>query len=115
MREPQTTYIWGLYTASSKTNLNRRYNTDQALHLLPRALVSDGTDPAPVVATFLMGSNDAALPDGKGAAQHVPVARYRENLRGIVKGMREAGDAGGQGLGLGLPMFGFGSGLNPKP
>lgn len=43
------------------------------------------------LATVLLGANDAALPAGPSAAQHVPLEEYKANLRAVVKAIRAAG------------------------
>ena len=46
---------------------------------------------APLLATVFLGANDAALPDGPSARQHVSPAQYAANLRSIVQHLREGG------------------------
>lgn len=72
------------------------YNTEWALQVAPSVLPPKGTPgapapPAAVVVAF--GANDAALPDRGSARQHVPVARYGENVRALVAAARAAGAA----------------------
>eukprot|EP00934_Nitzschia_sp_Nitz4_P007726 Nitzschia sp. Nitz4//scaffold161_size51353//18458//19192//NITZ4_006946-RA/size51353-processed-gene-0.71-mRNA-1//-1//CDS//3329537903//7716//frame0 len=63
------------------------YNTTHALELLPRVFGSERvTDPNYLFITVFFGANDAALP---GERQHVPKEQYTQNLRDIVKKIRE--------------------------
>ncbi|KAG6384052.1 hypothetical protein SASPL_156152 [Salvia splendens] len=65
------------------------YNTRWALfllnHLFP--LVSEG--PSPAAVTIFFGANDAALLEGTGKRQHVPLEEYKENLRKMVQHIRD--------------------------
>ncbi|KAE8887975.1 hypothetical protein PF005_g6372 [Phytophthora fragariae] len=58
-----------------------------ALPGLKRDLISWSEPPA-FVALWL-GGNDSALPTGFEAALHVPIEKYRANLREIVQGIRD--------------------------
>ncbi|KAI9915569.1 hypothetical protein PsorP6_007874 [Peronosclerospora sorghi] len=40
---------------------------------------------SPSLITIWLGANDAALPDGHAAGQHVPLATYKENLVKIIQ------------------------------
>jgi len=65
------------------------YNTRWALRLLEQVF-PESREP-PVAATMFFGANDAALPDGCAARQHVPVAEYKENLARMVAVVRSRG------------------------
>ncbi|KAJ1675358.1 isoamyl acetate-hydrolyzing esterase, partial [Spiromyces aspiralis] len=63
------------------------YNTDMAKILLPQLLSITRSDAQCDstrlrLLTIFFGANDAALP---GSAQHVPLNRYRENLRYLIE------------------------------
>lgn len=72
------------------------YTTRCALAQLPDVFgpadtLAGGTPP--LLATVLLGANDAAMPGRGAAAQHVPLPEYRANLAAIVAGIRAAGVA----------------------
>ncbi|XP_022142322.1 GDSL esterase/lipase At5g45920 isoform X2 [Momordica charantia] len=63
------------------------YNTRWALKVLERVFpeyCDGGGDGAPLAVTVFFGANDACLPDGYGAFQHVPLHEYKQNLNSIV-------------------------------
>ncbi|KAK4479345.1 hypothetical protein RD792_014857 [Penstemon davidsonii] len=60
------------------------YNTRWALFLLNR-LFPLGSGTPPVAVTIFFGANDAALIGGTGERQHVPIEEYKDNLRKIVR------------------------------
>ncbi|KAE9084701.1 hypothetical protein PF010_g20730 [Phytophthora fragariae] len=62
---------------------NTKWFIDSALPVIEREL--SGEVRSPVLITLWLGANDAALPDGTAARQHVPVATYKENLAKIVQ------------------------------
>ncbi|XP_076885833.1 GDSL esterase/lipase At5g62930-like, partial [Bidens hawaiensis] len=43
----------------------------------------------PIAATVFLGANDAALPGRTSEHQHVPIEEYKENLRKIVRHIKE--------------------------
>ncbi|KAF1981164.1 GDSL Lipase/Acylhydrolase family protein [Aulographum hederae CBS 113979] len=59
------------------------YNSDQALIQLP-ALIPSPSHGVIRIMTVFFGANDSRLPDTIGTPQHVPLDRYKENLRKIV-------------------------------
>jgi lysophospholipase L1-like esterase len=70
------------------------YNTDWVMFILDDIFKGCNSLNTPLVTIFL-GANDAALPLPDGNAhssmQHVPLSRYRENLKEIVQNIRERG------------------------
>ncbi|XP_021895091.1 GDSL esterase/lipase At5g62930-like [Carica papaya] len=64
------------------------YNTRWALFLLHHLFPLDSTKP-PVATTIFFGANDAALLGRTNERQHVPVEEYKDNLRKIVKHLKE--------------------------
>ncbi|CAL1405216.1 unnamed protein product [Linum trigynum] len=68
------------------------YNTRWALFLLHHIFPLDGRK-APIAATVFFGANDAALLGRTSERQHVPVDEYKENLRKIVKHLKESSPA----------------------
>ncbi|XP_051135904.1 GDSL esterase/lipase At5g62930 [Andrographis paniculata] len=60
------------------------YNTRWALFLLNH-IFPLGWEKPPIAATIFFGANDAALLDGTGKKQHVPVEEYKNNLRKMVE------------------------------
>ncbi|KAJ7516622.1 hypothetical protein O6H91_22G064800 [Diphasiastrum complanatum] len=63
------------------------YNSRWALFLLDRIFPTAALNP-PVLVTVFFGANDAALPDRKSKAQHVPLSEYKENLQRIVSHLK---------------------------
>ncbi|EPS71510.1 hypothetical protein M569_03248, partial [Genlisea aurea] len=63
------------------------YNTKWALFLLPH-LFPQGSTP-PLAVTLFFGANDAALLEGTGKRQHVPLEDYKQNLRRIVQHIKD--------------------------
>ena len=64
------------------------YNTTHALCVMDDVFPSGA---APVLVTVLFGSNDACDPhSAAGNVQHVPVDKYEENLREMVRRIRRA-------------------------
>ncbi|KAK8503983.1 hypothetical protein V6N13_092792 [Hibiscus sabdariffa] len=67
------------------------YNTRWAFKVFDRvfpAAGSGGSEP-PLAVTVFFGANDACLPDGYGAFQHVPVDEYKRNLHSIVSSLKK--------------------------
>ncbi|KAK3035337.1 hypothetical protein RJ639_034045 [Escallonia herrerae] len=64
------------------------YNTRWALFLLHHLFPLSSATP-PVVATIFLGANDAALSGRTSERQHVPTEEYKENLRRIVRHLKE--------------------------
>ncbi|KAE8669800.1 GDSL esterase/lipase [Hibiscus syriacus] len=70
------------------------YNTRWAFKVFDRAFPaaesggSEGADP-PLAVTVFFGANDACLPDGYAAFQHVPVDEYKQNLHSIVSSFKK--------------------------
>ncbi|EEY58094.1 isoamyl acetate-hydrolyzing esterase 1, putative [Phytophthora infestans T30-4] len=62
---------------------NTKWFIESALPALEREL--SGEVRSPCLITLWLGANDAALPDGTAARQHVPLATYKENLTTIVR------------------------------
>ncbi|KAF5742329.1 GDSL esterase/lipase [Tripterygium wilfordii] len=62
------------------------YNTRWVLKVLDRIFpsVKGGDDEAPKAITVFFGANDASVPDGYSAFQHVPLDEYKQNLHSIV-------------------------------
>lgn len=60
-----------------------RWFIESALPVIEREL--SGEVRSPSLITLWLGANDAALPDGTAARQHVPLAMYKENLVKIVR------------------------------
>ncbi|KAJ7945858.1 GDSL esterase/lipase [Quillaja saponaria] len=65
------------------------YNTRWALFLLHQLFPLDSTKP-PVATTIFFGANDAALLGRNSERQHVPVEDYKENLRNIIRHLKES-------------------------
>ncbi|CAI5744473.1 unnamed protein product [Peronospora destructor] len=61
---------------------NTKWFIDSALPVIERELSGEVRPPSLI--TLWLGANDAALPDGNAARQHVPLAAYKENLVTIV-------------------------------
>lgn len=66
------------------------YNSRMAVHLLPH-IFSEEAVRNTILATIFLGANDAAKPAGGSSRQHVPVQQYGDNLRTIVKHVRDVG------------------------
>ncbi|PWA58228.1 SGNH hydrolase-type esterase superfamily protein [Artemisia annua] len=64
------------------------YTTRWALFLLDHIFPLSSTTP-PVAATVFLGANDAALPGRTWERLHVPLEEYKENLRKIVRHLKE--------------------------
>ncbi|XP_076940907.1 GDSL esterase/lipase At5g62930-like [Bidens hawaiensis] len=64
------------------------YTTRWALFLLHHIFPMCSTTP-PIAATVFLGANDAALPGRTSEHQHVPIEEYKENLRKIVRHIKE--------------------------
>ncbi|KAI7753169.1 hypothetical protein M8C21_021554 [Ambrosia artemisiifolia] len=64
------------------------YTTRWALFLLHHIFPLSSTTP-PVATTVFFGANDAALPGRTSERQHVPLEEYKENLRKIVRHLKE--------------------------
>ncbi|KAM7479899.1 hypothetical protein LguiA_028112 [Lonicera macranthoides] len=64
------------------------YNTRWALFLLHHLFPLGSTTP-PAAATIFFGANDAAILGRTSERQHVPVEEYKENLRRIVRHLKE--------------------------
>ncbi|KAK4264344.1 hypothetical protein QN277_025538 [Acacia crassicarpa] len=64
------------------------YNTRWALFLLHHIFPLDSTKP-PAATTIFLGANDAALLGRSSESQHVPIEEYKENLRKIVRHLKE--------------------------
>ena len=71
------------------------YNTRWVRQDLPVLLGGAAGAGAAFVVVWL-GANDAALPGGDSAAQHVPLAEYEDNLRAIIRHVKAL--PGGAGL-----------------
>ncbi|KAI5779708.1 GDSL Lipase/Acylhydrolase family protein [Geopyxis carbonaria] len=56
------------------------YNTQHALHILPRIIPAPCKESCIKLVTVFFGANDAVL---EGQYQHVPLEEYRENLKKI--------------------------------
>ena len=65
------------------------YNTNHAVELLPRVLVPLQKMHKFLFCTVFFGANDAAL---AGEPQHVPLERYTENVKTIVRSIRASHD-----------------------
>ncbi|GMJ14709.1 Guard-cell-enriched GDSL Lipase 28 [Hibiscus trionum] len=69
------------------------YNTRWAFKVFDRVFPaaetggSEGAAP-PLAVTVFFGANDACLPDGYAAFQHVPVDEYKRNLHSIVSSLK---------------------------
>ncbi|XP_057804549.1 GDSL esterase/lipase At5g62930 [Salvia miltiorrhiza] len=61
------------------------YNTRWALFLLHHLFPPVSEAPSPAAVTIFFGANDAALLEGTGKRQHVPLEEYKENLRKMVQ------------------------------
>ncbi|PIN23533.1 Isoamyl acetate-hydrolyzing esterase [Handroanthus impetiginosus] len=48
-------------------------------------LSKEGSATSPIAVTIFFGANDAALLEGTGKKQHVPLEEYRDNLRKMVQ------------------------------
>ncbi|PWA59501.1 SGNH hydrolase-type esterase superfamily protein [Artemisia annua] len=68
------------------------YTTRWALLLLHHLFPAGSTTP-PVAATVFFGANDAALKGRTSENQHVPLEEYKENLRKIVRHLKECSPA----------------------
>ncbi|KAK4264341.1 hypothetical protein QN277_025536 [Acacia crassicarpa] len=68
------------------------YNTRWALFLLHHIFPMDSTKP-PAATTIFFGANDAALLGRSSERQHVPIEEYKENLRKIVRHLKECSPA----------------------
>ncbi|CAN0901196.1 GDSL esterase/lipase At5g62930 [Linum grandiflorum] len=86
---------WGASLADSysrKADVFNRgyggYNTRWALFLLHHLFPIDGRKP-PVAVTVFFGANDAALLGRTSERQHVPLDEYKENLRKVVKHLKD--------------------------
>ncbi|PWA82465.1 SGNH hydrolase-type esterase superfamily protein [Artemisia annua] len=64
------------------------YTTRWALFLLHHIFPLSSTTP-PVAATVFLGANDASLPGSTWERLHVPLEEYKENLRKIVRHLKE--------------------------
>ncbi|KAL7138985.1 hypothetical protein ABFS83_09G020100 [Erythranthe nasuta] len=64
------------------------YNTRWALFLLHHLFPLESSTPLAAV-TIFFGANDAALLEGTGKKQHVPIEEYKENLRTIVRHIKD--------------------------
>ncbi|XP_010248505.1 PREDICTED: GDSL esterase/lipase At5g62930-like isoform X2 [Nelumbo nucifera] len=64
------------------------YNTRLALFLLHHIFPLGCVTP-PVATTVFFGANDAALLGRNNERQHVPIEEYKENIRRIVKHLKE--------------------------
>ncbi|KAE8686435.1 GDSL esterase/lipase [Hibiscus syriacus] len=69
------------------------YNTRWAFKVFDRvfpAAESGGSEGTaqPLAVTVFFGANDACLPDGYAAFQHVPVDEYKQNLHSIVSSLK---------------------------
>ncbi|ETM52554.1 hypothetical protein L914_03848 [Phytophthora nicotianae] len=62
---------------------NTKWFIESALPVVEREL--SGEVRSPSLITLWLGANDAALPNGTSARQHVPLATYKENLAMIVR------------------------------
>ncbi|KAG7380598.1 hypothetical protein PHYPSEUDO_006992 [Phytophthora pseudosyringae] len=62
---------------------NTRWYLKYAMPVI-RGEILSGTY-SPVLITLWLGANDAALPNGSNAEQHVPIESYRQNLISIVR------------------------------
>ncbi|RLN98480.1 hypothetical protein BBJ28_00006545 [Nothophytophthora sp. Chile5] len=62
---------------------NTKWFIEAALPVIDHELSSASCSPALI--TLWLGANDAALPDGDSARQHVPLATYAANLTEIVR------------------------------
>ncbi|KAK4437235.1 GDSL esterase/lipase [Sesamum alatum] len=60
------------------------YNTRWALFMLNHIFPLGSVKP-PAAVTIFFGANDAALLEGMGKRQHVPVEEYKDNLRKMVQ------------------------------
>ncbi|XP_062211441.1 GDSL esterase/lipase At5g62930 isoform X2 [Phragmites australis] len=68
------------------------YNTRWALFLIHHIFPLDGLA-SPLATTIFFGANDAALLGRTGERQHVPVSEYKENLKKIVKHLKDCSDS----------------------
>ncbi|KAG3115939.1 hypothetical protein PI125_g5058 [Phytophthora idaei] len=69
--------------ARGLSGYNTKWFIESALPVVEREL--SGEVRLPSLVTLWLGANDAALPDGTAARQHVPLATYKENLATIVR------------------------------
>ncbi|RLN98478.1 hypothetical protein BBJ28_00006547 [Nothophytophthora sp. Chile5] len=65
-----------------------RWFLEFAMPVIQREIASGAYSPAFI--TVWLGANDAALPEGSNAEQHVPIEMYRENLVKIVHSFQES-------------------------
>nr|GEV43460.1 GDSL esterase/lipase At5g62930 [Tanacetum cinerariifolium] len=65
------------------------YTTRWALFLLHHLFPTTGSTTPPVAATVFFGANDAALKGRTSENQHVPLEEYKDNLRKIVRHLKE--------------------------
>ncbi|KAK9480122.1 SGNH hydrolase-type esterase domain-containing protein [Lipomyces japonicus] len=65
------------------------YNSDEALLMIDKIIKYETTDYSQIkLLVIFFGTNDAATPP---SVQHVPIGRYRDNLRNIIKTATDAG------------------------
>ncbi|KAK1427646.1 hypothetical protein QVD17_16337 [Tagetes erecta] len=64
------------------------YTTRWALFLLHH-IFPLGSTTRPIATTVFLGANDAALPGRTSERQHVPLEEYKENLKKIVRHLKE--------------------------
>ncbi|KAG7380596.1 hypothetical protein PHYPSEUDO_006990 [Phytophthora pseudosyringae] len=69
--------------ARGLSGYNTKWFIESALPVIERELTGEVRSPSLI--TLWLGANDAALPDGIAARQHVPLATYKENLARIVR------------------------------
>ncbi|KAG6576528.1 putative isoamyl acetate-hydrolyzing esterase 1 [Phytophthora cinnamomi] len=75
--------LFGALIPRGLSGYNTKWFIESALPVIEREL--SGEVRSPVLITLWLGANDAALPDGTAAGQHVPVANYTKNLVKIVQ------------------------------
>lgn len=64
------------------------YNSRWALFLLSH-IFAPGLAASPIAVTIFFGANDAALLEGTGRRQHVPLKEYEDNLRKMVEHIKK--------------------------
>lgn len=85
------------------------YNTEWALSLVPEVFLPPDGDrngtkrPPNALLTIFLGANDAALPDGSAARQHVPLGRFKKNLTAIASAALGTMEPGGLVLLISCP------------
>ncbi|KAG7398104.1 hypothetical protein PHYBOEH_011738 [Phytophthora boehmeriae] len=65
------------------------YNTKWFVEFALPTIKRELSERSPALITLWLGANDAALPDGESAKQHVPLPTYSANLVKIVQSFRD--------------------------